>query len=252
MSDLLPPSATRLERLAAAALVDGAELPVLLRELWSPEDCPAELLPWLAWAWSVDSWDDGWSNRQKRQTIAEALEVQQVKGTIGSVRRALAAIGIPSRVQEWHRQTPAGDPYTFRLLLDVDQDPMDQRGIFKILDVVEATKSLRSHLETVIQQITTRSTVSVGAAALTGHETDLPYEGLQYSDAEFALDLMTDAAYHGETSTVDAIDRLHLTLHSATYRSLLVDAQRFGESSTITAIDQLNGLIHNLNLTPNW
>lgn len=252
MSELLPPSASRLERHAATASASATELPVLLRALWNPEDCAAELLPWLAWAWSVDSWDDGWSDRQKRSTIAEALEVQQVKGTIGSVRRALAAIGIPSRVQEWHRQTPAGEPYTFRLLLDVDQDPMGQRGIFKILDVVEATKSLRSHLETVIQQITTRTDVHIGAAANTGHETSLLYEGLQYGDGEYALDLMTDSAYHGEASTVEAVDRLHLTLHSATYIDLLLDARHYGQARTIAAIDQLNALTHTLNLTPDW
>jgi phage tail P2-like protein len=253
MSSLLPPNATQLERLAAEAGAAGAELPVILRDLWDPEDCPEHLLPWLAWAWSADSWSDDWSARQKRNTIAEALAVQQIKGTIGAVRQALGALGFQTRVQEWHRQTPKAEPYTFRLHLDVDQDPMDQRGIQRALEIVERTKSLRSHLDAVIQQITTRSTVYVATATNTGAETDLGYTGLgEYSNGWYAIDLMTDAAYHGEASTVAAIDRLRLTLHSATYRSLLVDADLHGEASTVAALDQLNATLHTANLTAEW
>lgn len=214
MSELLPSSATRLERLAATAGARVTDMPVILRALWNPEDCPSALLPWLAWAWSVDSWRDSWSDRQKRNTIAEALEVQQIKGTIGSVRRALAAIGFQTRVQEWHRQTPIGEPYTFRLYLDVDQEPMDQRGIQRALEIVARTKSLRSHLETVIQQITTRSTVHLASVTNTGAESEIAYSAPAYENGVIAWDLMRDAAYHGEASTVGAIDALHSLLHT--------------------------------------
>lgn len=245
MSELLPPSATQLERVAAEAGAAATDLPVILRALWHPEECPEHLLPWLAWAWSTDSWSDGWSARQKRDTIGAALDVQKIKGTIGAVRGALGALGFQTRVQEWHRQTPAGDPYTFRLFLDVDQEPMGQRGIQRALEIVERTKSLRSHLETVIQQVTTRATLHVAAVANTGIDARLDYAGLgEYSDGWYATDLMIDAAYHGEASTVTAIDRLRLTLHNPTYRDLLVDADRHGEATTVAALDLLHTVIH--------
>ncbi|WP_416139072.1 phage tail protein I [Halomonas sp. HK25] len=170
MSELLPPSATQLERLAATVGAKVTDLPVILRALWNPEDCPAELLPWLAWAWSVDSWNAKWSDRQKRNTIAEALEVQQIKGTIGAVRTALGAIGIDARVQEWHRQTPQAEPYTFRLLLEAEQTPVDQAGLDEVLAIIARTKNLRSHLSRILVSATSRAPVHVATVANRGDE----------------------------------------------------------------------------------
>jgi len=213
MSELLPPNSSELERAAATVGAAATDLPVIIRDLWHPESCPARLLPWLAWAWSVDDWSDDWSDRQKRNTIASALEVQKHKGTIGSVRQALGSIGFRSRVQEWFNQTPEGAPYTFKLYVDVDQDPVDQSGILKVLDIVDRNKSLRSALETVIQQVTSRSGLTVATVTTAGHDLGLDYDAPEYSDGTIAWDLMTDAAYNGEQSTLSAIQNLHDTIH---------------------------------------
>jgi len=45
MDNLLPPSATPLERYAAAALAALGQLRVPLRDLWNPMTCPIDLLP---------------------------------------------------------------------------------------------------------------------------------------------------------------------------------------------------------------
>lgn len=216
MSDarLLPPNATLLERNAATACAQATALPVALRDLWDPESCPAAMLPWLAWAWSVDTWQDQWTERQKRDTVKAALAVQQIKGTAGAVRQALDAMGIPVRVQEWFNQTPAAAPYTFRLLVDVDQIAVTQAGLVAALEAVERTKSLRSHLDEIAVSAVTRSRLTVAAACNSGHEVGVSYDAPRYSDGAIAWDLMTDAAYNGEPSTVGAIDRLHALLHT--------------------------------------
>ena len=216
MSDarLLPPNATLLERNVAAACAEAATLPVTLRDLWDPESCPAAMLPWLAWAWSVDTWQDQWTERQKRDTVKAALAVQQIKGTAGAVRQALDAMGIPVRVQEWFNQTPAAAPYTFRLLVDVDQIAVTQAGLVAALEAVERTKSLRSHLDEIAVSAVTRSRLTVAAACNSGHEVGVSYDAPRYSDGAIAWDLMTDAAYNGEPSTVGAIDSLHALLHT--------------------------------------
>ncbi|MEN1451482.1 phage tail protein I, partial [Pseudomonas aeruginosa] len=54
---LLPRNATELEQLAAQALADIQRVPIPLRTLWNPSTCPVPLLPYLAWAFSVDRWD---------------------------------------------------------------------------------------------------------------------------------------------------------------------------------------------------
>jgi len=50
---LLPVGSSPLEVAAARACAEIENTPVPLRRLWSPDDCPANLLPWLAWAFSV-------------------------------------------------------------------------------------------------------------------------------------------------------------------------------------------------------
>lgn len=177
MSSLLPSNSTALERAAAQVGVQATDLPVILRSLWNPETCPLNLLPWLAWAWSVDDWSDAWSERQKRDTVKQALAVQRIKGTIGAVRRALGALGLPVRVQEWFNQTPAGQPYTFRLLLDVDQGALTKADLVKVLEVVANTKNLRSKLETVLLTVTSQAELTV--ATVTSLGSDLSVSGYQ-------------------------------------------------------------------------
>lgn len=61
MISLLPPNATELER-ALELLIDAriGDISTPLRDLWSAENCPEALLPWLAWALSVDQWSADW------------------------------------------------------------------------------------------------------------------------------------------------------------------------------------------------
>ncbi|WP_349616225.1 phage tail protein I [Azotobacter salinestris] len=214
MSELLPPNSTALERALAAVGASATDLAVPIRELWDPDTCPLELLPWLAWAWSVDEWDDAWSERQKRDTVRSALPVQRIKGTIGAVRKAVSALGPEVRVQEWFAQDPPGQPYTFRLLVDIDQEGLTQNDQASLLRIVETTKNLRSHLETVL--LTVSSQAGPRTAVVTGIGVDLgvTYGAPRYADSTPALDLLTDAAEYGEASTVGALDRLHTLLHS--------------------------------------
>lgn len=93
MTSILPPNATRLERALerAGAIALGFDVPIA--DLWSPDRCPKPLLPWLAWALSVDVWDPSWPEEERRDVIRNSVEVHRRKGTVGSVRRQLAAAG---------------------------------------------------------------------------------------------------------------------------------------------------------------
>lgn len=61
--------------------------------IWNPETCPAPLLPWLAWALSVDEWDGNWPEERQRAVIAASVQVHRRKGTVASVKEALVAAG---------------------------------------------------------------------------------------------------------------------------------------------------------------
>lgn len=89
---LLPPSAAPLARAITEAAAPLGALPV--HRLWDPWACPAAALPALAWALSVDEWDDAWPEEVKRQVCADSLPVHARKGTVGSVRQVLRSVGL--------------------------------------------------------------------------------------------------------------------------------------------------------------
>lgn len=143
MSDLLPPNATALERAISESI--DRPFPVVISELWSPELCPASLLPWLAWALSVDEWDSDWTESQKRGAVKASLAVHQKKGTIGALRSALGGLGYEISVQEWFQQVPPSAPYTFGLTVTVEQEGIPTATAYdKIMAVTDSAKNARS------------------------------------------------------------------------------------------------------------
>ena len=68
--NLLPPNAPPIARAIAAACASLGQLPV--PRLWSADTCPEAALPALAWALSVDEWDDAWPLPVRRAVVAAA------------------------------------------------------------------------------------------------------------------------------------------------------------------------------------
>ena len=94
MINLLPPNASALERAIAATGAGIDTLPVAVRDIWNPATCPVALLPWLAWALAVDEWDETWSEAVKRTVIADAIQVHRHRGTVWSLKKSLAPLGM--------------------------------------------------------------------------------------------------------------------------------------------------------------
>jgi phage tail P2-like protein len=90
---LLPDNATPQEIALDMATARLGDVPVDIRTVMTPSDCPAPLLPWLAWALSVDEWDAAWTEETKRVAIAASIGVHQRKGTRAAVRAAIDAAG---------------------------------------------------------------------------------------------------------------------------------------------------------------
>ena len=172
MSDrLLPPNATPADLALEQSTARLADLPAnLVRWMQSPQLIPENVLPWLAWAFSVDTWDENWTVDQKRATIAASYMVHRHKGTIGAVKAALAALGFQSTVIEWFQEDPPGDPYTFRIKIDADQFGADQGSLTRIASVLDSAKNLRSHLTTINLDVTSKSSVLCALVAGMGHE----------------------------------------------------------------------------------
>lgn len=177
MSDvttLLPPNATHTERALDQAIAGTAGMSVPVRDIWRADSCPPPLLPWLVWAYSGDEWDSNWSEAQQRGSVAGSTSLHRRKGSVDAVQQALLALGFVVRVQEWHRQTPMGLPFTFRLLLEVDQVGIDAAGMQQILRTVDTTKNLRSHLTEIQLNVRTRTALHLSTVAALGHHITVP------------------------------------------------------------------------------
>lgn len=91
---LLPPNTTPLERALAESLGSIGDLPTPLRTLWDPQTIPAELLPYLAWALSVEEeWEFATTEQEQRDLVASSVALHRYKGTPYAVRQGLRSAG---------------------------------------------------------------------------------------------------------------------------------------------------------------
>lgn len=170
MSDLLPPNATPLERAAATALAQLAAIPVPLRELWNPDTCPIDLLPYLAWAFSVDRWDSTWSESTKRDVIRSAFFVHKRKGTIASLRRVVEPLGYLLRVEEWWQTEPNGPAGTFKLDIGVLNTGITEASFDELERLIDDAKPVSRHLTGLAIKLESRGNLYIGAASYSGDE----------------------------------------------------------------------------------
>jgi len=242
MSDrptLLPPNATPFERALERALARIEDVPVPVDTLWDPHRCPAELLPWLAWAWSVDEWDPDWPEHVKRRVIAAAPEVHRLKGTRAAVERALRAIGVFAEIVEWWQRSPKGQPGTFSVTAWVNEQlrpggaVLTERVQRQIDRIVRSTKPLSRAYDLVVGALFgDRVAVASAAAALAvdrrtikaGRDTTVHGEmvaatamaGMQV--ARRAIEAGRDTAVRGEMVAVGAVvgmQVMRLTMEAA-------------------------------------
>lgn len=169
MSNLLPPNATPLEHAlddAITASYAGVDVPQ--KTLWNPDTCPAELLPWLAWALSVDYWDSNWSEAEKRDAIKNSFYIHRHKGTVGALKAALS--GLDVTLEEGWQQAPAGTPHTFDLIVDVSTRGASKAQMLSLDERVNNTKPVRSHFDLRLR-FKSLARRFIGAAVLDGETT---------------------------------------------------------------------------------
>ncbi len=145
---LLPPTSTALERALeqATARISGIDVD-LPRRLWDPWTCPADMLPWLAWGLSMDSWDNRWPEAVRRQRVASAIAIQRRKGTAQSVFDVVDSFGGALVLKEWWQYDPPAQPHSFTITLTVGNGlgPLPADYIDDIIAEVTRTKPVRSH-----------------------------------------------------------------------------------------------------------
>ncbi|MDU7390249.1 phage tail protein I [Atlantibacter hermannii] len=174
MNSLLPTGSSALERRLAEACGDISTVPVPLRELWNPDTCPEHLLPWLAWSFSVDRWDEAWPVAVKRQVVRDAYFIHRQKGTIAAVRRVVEPFGFLIRVIEWWQSGET--PGTFRLDIGVQDQGITEETYQELERLIAGAKPVSRHLVGLSINLQTSGSVITGAASYQGDElTVYPY-----------------------------------------------------------------------------
>jgi len=170
---LLPPNASQLLRDLESVFGKSFDLPTLNRYVVNPDLAPSHILPWLAWALSVDDWSDNWSETIRRNVIKASVDIHRKKGTIGALKKALQAFNYTNiKVEEWFEY--GADPYFFRVFFDVREPGFDVNILPQVQKVIESTKNARSHLESLRAYLSAEmGLVSIGSIIISKEVTSL-------------------------------------------------------------------------------
>ncbi|MDL4076198.1 phage tail protein I [Klebsiella quasipneumoniae] len=193
-SSLLPPGSSALERRLAQACSGISDLNVPLRDLWNPWKCPAKFLPYLAWAFSVDRWEENWTETAKRQAVSDAFWIHQRKGTVAAVKRVIEGLGYSMTLEEWWKVAdPAG---TFRLEIDLNDIGITEPMIYELERIIGDAKPVSRHISQLTLSVGIQGEACAGAALCDGEvitvyppgydpEDGIYYDGETHFDSNF-------------------------------------------------------------------
>ena len=173
MSDvpLLPRNSTPLEVATTKTLSDIQRVAVPLRAIWDPQSCPENMLPYLAWAFSVDRWDPGWGEQTQRDVIAQSFYVHKHKGTISSLRRVVEPLGFLLTVTEWWETDPAGEPGTFSFNIGLGDTAIPEQVFYEIERLVDNAKPVSRHVVGLKLSRSVSGVARIGSAVTSGVAT---------------------------------------------------------------------------------
>nr|WP_315289854.1 phage tail protein I [Serratia proteamaculans] len=177
MNSLLPSGSSPLERRAAEACAGISDLNTPLRDLWNPDRCPVKFLPYLAWAFSVDRWDEKWTPAEKRKAVKDAFYIHRRKGTIAAIRRVIEAMGYSMSIAEWWQ---VADPRgTFRLTIDVNNVGITDEIVRELERLIGDAKPLSRHISGINIQTRTAGVIYSAACGYMGEILTVYPEGYQ-------------------------------------------------------------------------
>ncbi|WP_460355403.1 MULTISPECIES: phage tail protein I [unclassified Pseudomonas] len=200
MTVLLPPNAQPLEQLAAEALAQIERVPVPIRDLLNPDRCPVLMLPYLAWAFSVDRWDSEWSEATKRQVIKGSYFIHSRKGTIGALRRVVEPLGYLIEIVEWFKTVPEGVPGTFALKVGVLDTGITEEMYQELERLIDDAKPVSRHLTGLAISLESQGDLNIAVSLYEGDEIDV------YPPVLRDIEVTGNFGVVGREHTIDTLD----------------------------------------------
>ena len=195
---LLPLNSTQLERGIEAAIDHNPVIPI--RTLYNARTCPAHLLHQLAWAWSVDRWDNRWSEQTKRAAIESTFFIHAHKGTIGALRRVVEPLGYLIEIVEWWQDMPEGVPGTFKLRIGVRDTGITEEMYQELTFLIDDAKPRSRHLTGLAISLETQGALNIGVAVYEGDVIDV------YPPVQRDVEVTGYIGVVGREHTIDTLD----------------------------------------------
>ena len=185
----LPPALKRdesteaLAEAAAERLADRVPEVDRLRIICNIDELEEPLLAILARDFKVDWWDPNYTLEEKRRTVKSSWRVHKKLGTKAAVETAIRAIYPLTQVEEWFDY--GGEPYHFRLNIDITSDSGDRERQKRVLERLNYYKSLRSHNDGVRYFLAPEKSWAVAGGAFVGTRqveratVPIPYDKLK-------------------------------------------------------------------------
>ena len=171
MSSQLPLNSTPLELAVEAANYENTLIP--LRSLYNADTCPEHLLPYLASAWSVDRWNNNWTQEAKRTAIRSAYDVHARKGTIGALRRVVEPLGYLIDVVEWFDTVPEGEPGTFALEVGLNDSGITEELYEELAWLIDDARPVSRHMTNLALSLQTEGVLGIAVCVQEGEEIDV-------------------------------------------------------------------------------
>ena len=105
-------------------------------------------LPFLAWQFHIEGYDQAQTIQEKRNLIKHAIELHRHKGTPYAIKKVFQALGLEATLQEWFDYN--GDPYKFKINITTTDRQITPEFIQKLRDTIEQYKNVRSWLDELI------------------------------------------------------------------------------------------------------
>ena len=151
MADLLARRPDEIEQLRIYPVIDRLD---------------ARLLDILAYDFKVDWWDADYSLEEKRRTLKDSWRVHKLLGTKAAVEMAISAIYPRTTVLEWWEY--GGEPYHFRLDINITNDHIDSDKQRRVLERLNFYKNLRSHNDGVTYFVEADPGIAKAASSVSG------------------------------------------------------------------------------------
>ena len=170
---LLPVGASQLEKRAAECLQEAVTNNIPIEDLIDAKKCPVNLLPYLAWAFSVDRWEEYWPENIKRKAIEDAFSLHQKKGTVSAVRKIVETLGYKFEIREWFNEKRERTAGTFRLFVELKDKGFSNEMYEELIRLIEDTKPVSRQMTELAIVSTQKGRINVFSAPQSGDITTI-------------------------------------------------------------------------------